>query len=266
LGDVRIWILIVAWAMAAALVRRAHRGIALSWDCKPSPPDLGPDLLLGAIGGLALAQGVVYGLVPRAADGWYARFFATHACLALLGTALVVGARRLGSTDFLGLSSRTFARGAAFGGLVYVLVLPAVLGIHHVNRGFLEDEEQLQDAMQQFLQRVYAGDRALPLAMTLILVVVVPLFEEVLFRGWLQSGLRSSLLGIVGEPGARMLAVVTASAIFTAVHPPFTWIPILFLGLLLGLLYEHTRSLWPGVVLHGVHNAFTLWYPVITAS
>ena len=249
------------WIGAAAVIRRAFRAM----DRRPAPaPDLGPDLLLGALAGIAIAQGVIAGIIPRAIAGGPEQFFAMNACLAGLGSALVVGSRRVGvGKEILGLTWPFVGRGVVCGVALYVLILPGVLGLHAWNRDLIDQPDRIQRTMQMFLDRVAEGRPAIPFAMTVVLVVVVPMFEEVLFRGWLQSGLRAVLGGVTDGPGPAVISVVLTAVVFTAIHPSFTWLPILALGLVLGALFERTRSLWPCVALHGLHNAFTLWYPVL---
>lgn len=96
-----------------------------------------------------------------------------------------------------------------------------------------------------------------PVAAYLIYAVLlcgaVPVVEEVLFRGFLHAGLRQVLP--VGS------AAVLSGLAFAALHFPGGITELLFLGglgVVLALVYENTRSLWPGIILHAVHNALVL--------
>jgi membrane protease YdiL (CAAX protease family) len=83
----------------------------------------------------------------------------------------------------------------------------------------------------------------------LLLCLAAPVIEEVLFRGFVYAGLRRSL-------NAGSAAVLSALG-FAAVHFPAgatQFILLVALGVALSLLYERTRSLWPGIVLHVFHN------------
>lgn len=76
--------------------------------------------------------------------------------------------------------------------------------------------------------------------------VLVPLAEELLFRGAVQTTLRSYGSGS---------AVLFASLAFTFLHANWWEIPtILLLSLFLGYTAETCRSVWPGVVLHACNN------------
>ncbi len=83
------------------------------------------------------------------------------------------------------------------------------------------------------------------------LVLVTPLSEEILFRGFVLRG----LLHRIG-PG---LAVVSTALVFSAFHlDAGTMIPIFFTGLALGWLHVKTGSLWPCIAAHAGQNALAL--------
>ena len=81
------------------------------------------------------------------------------------------------------------------------------------------------------------------------LVILAPLAEELLFRGWIYTGLRDRF-GFV-------LSFVVTAALFAAIH----WDPhhrrilqVLPLAVALGLLRERAGSIKPTIALHAVYN------------
>jgi len=81
----------------------------------------------------------------------------------------------------------------------------------------------------------------------LIAVVLAPLAEEVVFRGVLLSAFDLRWGATAG--------IVVSSALFAAMHvTPFAIPPIFVLSLVLGWLFERTRSLTVCVVAHAVFN------------
>jgi membrane protease YdiL (CAAX protease family) len=85
----------------------------------------------------------------------------------------------------------------------------------------------------------------------LAIVVVVPVFEEVLFRGFLQTAIGS----VAQSPWA---AIVLTSVIFSILHPP-THIPALFfLSCALGYGYERSGSLFRPILMHILFNGFSV--------
>lgn len=85
--------------------------------------------------------------------------------------------------------------------------------------------------------------------------IVVPIGEEIFFRGLTYGALRRRL--------PRHAAVLASAAFFSAAHlQVIEFLPILILGLILAYLYEFTGSLVPGMIAHAVNNlaALALFY------
>lgn len=81
-------------------------------------------------------------------------------------------------------------------------------------------------------------------------VIVAPIVEETIFRGWIFGPLRLRW-------GAVPAALVS-SVIFGAVHYSLSaFLPLVLLGCILCYLYQMTASLLPCMLLHAVFNAAT---------
>jgi membrane protease YdiL (CAAX protease family) len=85
------------------------------------------------------------------------------------------------------------------------------------------------------------------------IVGIAPIVEERFFRGWLQPALASSLGRHSGW------APLLTGLAFAAAHPAYSFLPVLVLGLLNGLLMQRFRSLSACMVAHAIHNAFALY-------
>ncbi len=111
------------------------------------------------------------------------------------------------------------------------------------------------DQAQTIVADLISGDGTFRAAVFFMAVVVTPFFEELVFRGLLQGGLRRYL-----PPTG---AVVVSSLLFALVHPAAVLVPILLLALLLGWAFERTKSLWVPIGVHFLHNgvafALVLW-------
>ena len=95
------------------------------------------------------------------------------------------------------------------------------------------------------------------LAVFFSLVIIPPLVEETLFRGFLLQGMRKQF------PIA--IAVLFTSLIFGAAHGQLNvGIDTFTLSCFLCFLRIKTESLWPGIILHGTKNliAFIVLYHV----
>ncbi len=84
-------------------------------------------------------------------------------------------------------------------------------------------------------------------ATLLAAVFVAPLCEEVFFRGFVFTGLYRAMP--VGW------AIVFSSLIFAVAHgDPGSFAVLFIIGVALAFLRWHTRSLWPGILLHTLNN------------
>jgi hypothetical protein len=95
---------------------------------------------------------------------------------------------------------------------------------------------------------------AVKLLISLVLFVAVGFTEELLFRGYILNNLMLSM--------NRYVALLVSSVLFSLVHLGnanfdwFSFLSILLAGLLLGLPYIYTKSLWLPVALHFSWNFF----------
>ncbi len=80
--------------------------------------------------------------------------------------------------------------------------------------------------------------------------VAAPLFEEIIFRGLLFSGLRRSV--------SLHTAIPWSAALFAAVHPVQSWFPVFVLGLGAAYVFHRTGALLAAMVAHAVYNAIVL--------
>ena len=85
----------------------------------------------------------------------------------------------------------------------------------------------------------------------LVIAVLTPLWEEVLFRGAFLDGLSRRL-----RPAA---AIILSAALFAAVHIVPLSFPYLFtLGIALALVRRFHQNLWAPVLLHAANNALVV--------
>lgn len=85
----------------------------------------------------------------------------------------------------------------------------------------------------------------------LLACILAPLFEELVFRGWLLGGLLPHL-------GPRN-AVVLSSLFFALSHGDAAHVPELFvLGVALGWVYLRSGSLWVAVTVHAMWNFWAM--------
>lgn len=91
------------------------------------------------------------------------------------------------------------------------------------------------------------------------LVVIAPIAEEILFRGYLYGKLRKT--------APAWLAIVITSLLFGAVHGQWNVaIDVFVLGVMLSVLREVTGSIWAGILLHMIKNGVAFYLLFINPS
>lgn len=88
-------------------------------------------------------------------------------------------------------------------------------------------------------------------------IIVAPLFEEIVFRGFLHQTMRDVI-----SDKTPWVNICVCSAIFAGIHlsaAQWQTLPALFvLGGMLGWIYEKTGSLWPCIILHAGFNILNI--------
>jgi len=178
------------------------------------------------IGQWVLTCGVILGYVRVRARGRMA--------------AIGLTARRLPRAVWEGLKTLAAAMPAVIIALfaatyVYLLVFHEMPAVHEV----LKAVQQTDDTWLRIVFFVLAG-------------LVIPLFEELFYRGIVLTSLLRT--------GSAPLAIVVSAAFFGIVHFPVpASVPALvILGLALGYAYYRTRSLWAPFVMHAAFNLYNL--------
>jgi uncharacterized protein len=106
-----------------------------------------------------------------------------------------------------------------------------------------------QPVVSSFMIKIFQTASILP-ALYLTLVILVPIFEEIFFRGFLLKGIRYSQLRSQG-------AIVLPAAIWAMIHLQYLWhdmISIFVFGLLLGIAQLRTGSIYVPIAMHMLNN------------
>jgi len=214
--------------------------------------------------GLVVAAGIAFmvlgasGLTRLAPDS-RELMLVLGGCLGLGATCALIAeiARRMDPDGVrsLGLWRGGQLRAAAVGVLAYALCLPAILALNllwpwvHVHLGGELERQPFFDVMRQL------SGPSLWLLVA-VLVVVQPLFEELIFRCFVQPLLVQNL----GDRGG----VALTSLCFALLHGATYFLPIFALSLLLGALKLRTQRLSASWAVHALHNGWMV--AVVLAS
>jgi len=192
--------------------------------------------------------------------GWFNIATIILASLVLLIYALAVD--RKGSEIWWWGKRKSFSahfKDAGIGIATWVVSMPFVAIVGHlcalVLLFFIGEVDGEQVAVKQI--KNLADSPILYKTMILLVILVVPIVEEVLFRGYLQGFLRTIL--------GRKKAIVLSAIVFTLFHfspsqgaKNLELLGSLFvLACFLGFLYERQRSLIAPIALHATFNAIS---------
>jgi membrane protease YdiL (CAAX protease family) len=134
------------------------------------------------------------------------------------------------------------------------VALPALAGLLVINYGYHSWLESLVPDDGGTGLVVALREAGMSPAMLVVVICVFPaIIEEIAFRGLLQHWLQTAV-----KPWK---AIVLASFLFTLLH--FTLLSFFYIfavGMLLGWTKYRTRSLYPPILLHFVHNFVVLAY------
>ncbi len=120
----------------------------------------------------------------------------------------------------------------------------ALIMVHNMLLYFLGVDTQGQEILKTF------AEMESPVWFFIVAVIFAPLVEEIFFRGFLFQGLRQKYGWVTG--------MLLSAAIFAAAHLDLVaLIPTFILGCLLAYVYHRSNSVWPGIILHLLVNAFS---------
>jgi uncharacterized protein len=101
------------------------------------------------------------------------------------------------------------------------------------------------------------GNLESPVLFVVVGVILAPVLEELFFRGFVFKGFR--------EKYGWKAALVISSAIFSLFHLQVaTLLPMFLLGGLFAYLYQRTESVFPGMIMHFLVNAFGMCGLLVT--
>ncbi|MGB3136148.1 MAG: type II CAAX endopeptidase family protein, partial [Nodosilinea sp.] len=130
----------------------------------------------------------------------------------------------------------------------YFVALPLMFGVALLNQKIWQGQGGSNPLLQTVLEE---QDGVALLVFFITAAVAAPLFEEVLFRGFLLP----SLTRYLSTSGA----IALSAFIFAAAHLSLSEVlPLTLLGAVLGFVYTRSRNLLSPMVLHSAWNSATM--------
>lgn len=213
-----------------------HRTLSPGW----------PEIAIGLVTYLLLI--VLIGLwllqIPDEQAAW--RGIVGMGANGVAGTLALLAAYLLRIRDLRAFGFRTVERRwLLIGVLLGIVAVGLSFAIEHVYFRFITEPNTQGDFQ--------AAAKAGPLSLFVLVftgALLTPLGEEVLFRGVIANALNKygAWAGVVGS-----------AAIFGVVHGPSVILLNAFMaGILTGIVFRKTHSVWPGLVIHCVYNGIWL--------
>lgn len=183
----------------------------------------------------------------------------TYVAIVLVEVAIIAFIFCLARKNFarglrgFGLNIRTLLRDICSAAINYITVFPLVMiGLLAVVWvGQMVKGEDFLMQKNEGLEILLKSSPSQQCFLILAFVVIVPIFEEMLFRGLLQSVLRQFVSN-------AWIAIIAASVIFTLLHPPMHWPALFFLSCCMGYAYEKSGSLIRPILVHAIFNAVNI--------
>ena len=177
-----------------------------------------------------------------------------YSCHALAGTAYLLAAEGIGpATLWRRLAPGRFGAALVAGLGFFALAFAAVLAVSLAMSPLLPGGEPPQKALLELLAHLHGAWAVILLFLTV--AVLAPIFEELMFRGFLLPWLGERLQPRLGPKFARLLAIAVTGLSFAAMHLQPLGLPTLTtLGIVLGFAFLRTGNLASAIVVHGLWN------------
>lgn len=129
------------------------------------------------------------------------------------------------------------------------LMFPLVNGLSHFNLKLLPILPSTPIALSSVEQSVMACDRVAMALYVIVVSVCAPVWEEIVFRGFLLPSLTKYM--------PVWCAILLSSVVFALAHFNVQrMLPLIFLGIVMGAVFARSRNLIPSMLLHSLWNSF----------
>ncbi|MEA3187220.1 MAG: protease family protein [Chthoniobacter sp.] len=209
-----------------------------------------PDLFLGSFFaiwfGVAITQG--FRAAPHALTNRDVVHGAVLFVVIMSGIAGFLRYRGLQLRSQFGFTRISAPKALAIALALLLATYPTIALVGKLTEQALGEKAQRQEVVSFFLDAAQSSNR-FSLVLTLFLgVIVAPVAEEFLFRGYLY--------GVMKRYCGTLSAMVLSSALFAAIHLNLSSLPSLFvLALCFVIAYETTGSILVNMSMHALFNA-----------
>ena len=249
--------LLAAWLLRTSLGRTALAGAPVRRI------NMSPFMLLAALllwqGPPAIVVGLAAPILAGLPDwiGWLVRNLVMSVGAFVAATGFCVLAWHTFARRLLGLGlgirhlGRDFVQALVILFCIMPVILVAIVTMQYLGEYFNGPDYKV--GQHQELEVLTAHPQmSLKISVAIVAVLAAPLVEELLFRGLLQTLIRS----YIGRP---WVSVILTSILFSIVHENYAHWPALFvLSLAIGYAYEKSGSLWQALFMHALFNGMSV--------
>lgn len=144
--------------------------------------------------------------------------------------------------------------------LIYALIAPALMGLMLAVVAAARLAGMTIEPQPQVASLTGRDDPTWIAGVFVLAGVAAPLREEFIFRLAVYGSIASLATNARWSHPARLAAMGVSIILFVAAHG--TWLigilPLALLAWVLAALFAHSRSIWPPVLLHAMHNTLVL--------
>ena len=251
-------VLAVCVRVYGRVIGNVRAGLGKVWPGPFGFPDVLVVIVLGSwLGGLAV-QGFLHAGPPRELSVRDLVQSAVLFGMIVGGILAFLSYRRISIMQLFGFREVRASQAVKYAAGFLLAAYPLVFLCNVSMQAALGERAQVQEIMRYFVEAVQHSERRSIAATALIGVMVAPLLEELLFRGYIYGTLRRHL--------GPVLAMVISAALFSAIHVNVPALPALFvLAVCLTLAYEATGSLLVPMLMHAAFNGISLGFTYLGA-
>ena len=153
-----------------------------------------------------------------------------------------------------GLRKRSPSYVIKMGALGMITVYGSVFIGSVISNILLSTGEPKKEDLQEIVQTLLTNDElSLKIAIIISAVVVAPLVEEIIFRGYIYPVLKRFT-----HPA---FSCVMTSLLFAVIHTNVEGlISLFFLAIVLTMFYEKTKSIWVPILMHSIFNGVNTFF------
>ncbi len=173
--------------------------------------------------------------------------------LIILPLKLIKKTRERETIGLKGLPTWTDIGLAPIGFFAYFLLAAAFMWVFSLFPWF--DVEQAQDVGFNVLASGF--DRVVAFV---TLVILAPIAEEIIFRGWLYGRMRNQLLKCLPDWASMLISILLVSILFGVLHGQWNvGVNVFAMSIILCGLREITGTIYAGILLHMLKNGIAFY-------